>query len=321
MENKKYEISKKLKDLGFPQLKDEAYGRYSDGKATMEGFNKEIMKIFIPQHTNQKIGGGWTFVNTFVKYSKDSIVDNADEAEVILISGATMVDREFMNSMKDAGKKIVLRVDNIPKNSRNRNTGTSRLKEFAQMADLVVYQSHWAKKFLMPFLGKDGPVIINGADQEIFNTEGSKQPKEGAKQYVFVQYNRDETKEWHRAWYEFQMISRANAGAHLWIIGRFSPEQEKYNFDFFMGEKYRYIGVVGPEDMAEYLRAADVLLLPYFNDACSNTLVEARACGVKEVWQNCTGGNLQIMNSPVNMLTAKRMVYEYMIEFNKLINK
>ena len=36
-------------------------------------------------------------------------------------------------------KPVVVRVDNIPRNSRNRNTGTSRLRDFTMLADKVVY--------------------------------------------------------------------------------------------------------------------------------------------------------------------------------------
>ncbi len=281
------------------------------------------MNIHLANHSKQGLGGGWTFLANFAKYlgrlEGIHLVPSDLGADVIFISGATMVERNYISKNKAQGKKIVLRVDNIPKNSRNRNTGTSRLKDFAEMADLVVYQSEWAKEYIMPFIKRDGPVIINGADHEIFKPNGNRQPKEGSRQYAFIQYNRDETKQWHQAWYEFQMRHRSEADAHLWLIGQFSPENVQYNFDFYMGEKFRHVGVIGaPADMAEYLRSVDCLLVPYFNDACSNTIIEARLCGVQGFFQNGSGGNRQILTAPLEQLTARRMVDDYVAAIKKL---
>lgn len=281
------------------------------------------MRILIGNESKQSLGGGWTFLRNFEKYAdrmNDVVfVDSMDDADIYFISGATMVKRESVLEAKAKGLKIVLRVDNIPKNSRNRNTGTSRLYDFAQLADLVIYQSDWAKRYITPFIKKSGPVIMNGADHEIFNTTGSKQIKEGHRQYLFAQYNRDETKCWHEAWYDYIQASRDHA-AHLWIVGNFSPEQVQYNFDFFMGEKFRYVGVLdNPADFAEYLRSTDELLIPYYNDACSNTLIEARLCGVRNIRCNITGGNNQIMDTPTDLLTAKFMTQEYLEAMRELL--
>lgn len=258
------------------------------------------MKIYLANNSKQKVGGGWTFLRTFEKYlakAGEQVVQSADDADVVFLSGATMVDRDTFDGWKKQGKKIVLRVDNIPRNSRNRNTGTSRLYDFAQGADLVIYQSFWAKDYIKPFILRDGPVILNGADTDFFNTTGVKQPKDGQPQYAYVQFNRDETKQWHQAWYEFIMAFRKNNQAHLWIIGQFSPENVEYNFDFFMGEKFKYQGVIDdPSHMAEFMRSTDVLYLPYYNDACSQTMIEALMCGCV-VAHNGTGGGNEIQNT------------------------
>lgn len=277
------------------------------------------MTIYLPNLSQQSIGGGWTFLRTFLKYAPHAVTSWHPDVDAVLISGATMVQRSDVEAWKKQGKKIVLRVDNIPRNSRNRNTGTSRLYDIAQMADLVVYQSEWARLYISPFLKKDGPVILNGADHEIFRPDGPAQPKEGAPQYLYVQYNRDETKQWHQAWYEYLMIQRSNPNAHLWIAGNFSPELQAVKFDFFQGERFRYVGVIDrPEDMAEHYRGADIVTLPYFNDACSQTLIEARLCGAA-LSVNGTGGNPEILASPLEHLKADYMVGRYMEEIEKVL--
>ena len=281
------------------------------------------MKIHLINNSNQAIGGGWTFLRTFEKYLKQKDIEVTErilDADIVFVSGATMVQRDLLIEAKEKyGKKIVLRIDNIPRNSRNRNTGTSRLYDFAQVADLVVYQSKWAKDYIRPFVRKDGVVILNGADTDIFNTEIEGMPKDGSPQYLYVQYNRDETKQWHVAWYDYIIAQRLNPKAHLWIAGNFSPEQKEYNFDFFMDEKFEYLGVIPVSvEMARILRGTDKLLIPYFNDACSQTLVEALNCGVKDIVANNTGGTPEIINAPIEHLSGSYMTDRYIEEMKKL---
>ena len=279
------------------------------------------MKIYLANESSQKLGGGWTFLNNLKKVLKDKItfVDKYEDCDVYFISGATMVTREQVKKAKELGKKIVLRVDNIPKNSRNRNTGTSRLKDFAEMADLIIYQSTWCKDYVGGWLGIDGPVIINGVDTNVFSKRGAMMKKEGSPQYLFSRYNRDESKRWDEAWYYYQMIQRQNKDANLWIVGNFSQEQIEYSFDFYNDEKYTYFGVIDNQEyLAQILRSADVLLVPYFNDACSNTILEARACGCKiePLLSGMTGGTPDLMN--LEDMSLERMGSEYLDVLSKL---
>lgn len=282
------------------------------------------MNINLVNQSKQGLGGGWTFLRTFEKYLRKQGVNVTDtfSSEIVFISGATMVKRDDVTRWKREGKKIVLRVDNIPRNSRNRGAGTPRLYDFAQMADLVIYQSEWARDYIMPFIKKDGPVILNGADTDIFKTDGEARPREGTPQYLYARFSRDETKMWEIAWYDYIRIQRLFVNANLWIVGQFSPEVTQYNFDFFMNEKFQYLGIQDdPEDMAEIYRGTDVLIIPYFNDGCSQTLIEARNCGVKGYGFGLTGktgGAPEIMAAPLEVLSAEYMTKKYVEEIKKI---
>uniref|UniRef100_A0A7C4TYC1 Glycosyltransferase family 1 protein n=1 Tax=Caldisericum exile TaxID=693075 RepID=A0A7C4TYC1_9BACT len=277
------------------------------------------MKIFIPMESKQTLGGGWTWIRTFTKFSKDwaTITHNQEEKhDLCLIAGVTQTSRETIIREKENKIPIVLRIDNIPRNSRNRNTGTSRLYDFAQWADLVVYQSSWAKRYIMPFIKKDGPVIINGADETIFRPEGEKIRKDGEPQYLYSRFNRDETKRWELAWYQYILIQRKNPNAHLWIVGNFSFEHLEYNFDFFQGERYKYWGIIdNPELLAQIYRSADYLMYTYWNDACSQTLIECLLCGIEPIYYELSGGAKEIKESfekyGREYLMATRMCKEY----------
>jgi glycosyltransferase involved in cell wall biosynthesis len=285
------------------------------------------MKIYLANDSKQTVGGGWTFLSNLKegikRISKNvEFVDNISKCDIFFISGATMVTRETVRLAQAAGKKIVLRIDNIPRNSRNRNTGTSRLKDFAQMADLVIYQSEWSREYVGGWLKKEGVVIYNGVDTKIFNKDGEKIPKEGNPQYLYSRYNRDESKRWDEAWYFYQMIHRKNSKAHLWIVGNFSNEQVEYSFDFYNNEKYTYWGVVEDKNtLSVILRSADVLLVPYFNDACSNTILEAMACGcqIEPLVSGLTGGTPGLFN--IKDMSIERMASQYLYELQKIYEK
>lgn len=244
------------------------------------------MKVYLPKYEPTRQGGGWSFQSNFVKGAErvckdmDSLIITSDytEAEFFLIAGASMLQRDEVLKAKQDGKKIVLRVDNFLKNSRNRNTGMTRMKDFADWADLVIYQSEWARNFLSPFLQeKRSVVILNSVDETIFNPKGMK--LDGAVTYLYSRYNRDESKNWPIAQYWYQKIHQQDPTSRLYIAGNFSPELIENEFDFYAGENVKYFGILPPENMADVYRACEYFMYPYFNDACSNTLIEALMCG------------------------------------------
>jgi len=238
-----------------------------------------------------------------------------------------MVGWKTAERAKELGVKLVVRLDNVPRNSRNRNTGTSRLKGFAQMADEVVWQCYWARGYLFDYVGKEGVIIYNGVDLDIFKPEGAYMDF-GRKEniYIYSRFNRDETKNWEVAWYEFQLIYRENPNAKLVIVGKFSPETKEYNFDFFRGEKLDFRGIIiEPEIMARTLRGCSKMLAVYYNDCFSNTYLEALACGVKLTSVNMSGGTPEILelfkNKGIEYFSLERVAKDYEKVFEKVLNK
>lgn len=290
------------------------------------------MKIHLLNDSKQGLGGGWTFMGNFAKglkqFPEHQIVNSIEESDLCFVSGATMVTRQTIDRVQELGKKLVTRLDNVPRNSRNRNTGTSRLKEFAERADGVVWQCNWAKEwlggsFIKP---KKETIIYNGVDTDIFKPDGEKRnfrdnPEQ--KIYLFSRFSRDETKNWEVAWYDFQREHLKNNNIKLIIVGSFSQEQMDYNFDFFQGEKIQYLGVIdNPNEMAKILRGCDYFMATYFNDAYSNTYLEALMCGVNPHSVSWTGGTPELMTNAAMRTDKsnglKRMVGDYLDFFATL---
>lgn len=257
------------------------------------------MKTHLLNYEPNRIGGGWTAS----RYLADGLGHVPyDEADVVLITGPTMASHEEVKKAKQDDKKIVLRVDNAVRDSRNRGTGMTRLKAFSEAADLIIYQSQWAKEFLMPFTKKDGVVILNGVDTSTFKSSSSRPENDT---YLYVRSSRDEGKGWINAWYWF-----VNKTGTLEIVGKFSRENLEYGFDFYNGEKFRFMGE--QSYMPDVYSRNKYFLYSYWMDACSNTLLEARASGCEIIDVHGalkTGGAPEIM--ACEDISVSRMVNEY----------
>lgn len=242
------------------------------------------MKIHIANKSKQQLGGGFTFIRNFTDALGTTVdlVECVEDCDIYFIPSASMVERSDVEFARQMKKKVVLRVDNIPRNSRNRNTGTSRLYDFAQAADGVIYQSAWAQDYVGYFLNVDkkSVVIHNGVNMDYFHPNGRTENTRTT--YLYVHYNRDENKRFPEAAMDFHYKWRKDKNIRLMLIGRFSKELIQSNFDFYMNEPFKWVGVIeDPQVMGNMMRQCDVLLYPSFSDACPNTMIEALACGLK----------------------------------------
>jgi glycosyltransferase involved in cell wall biosynthesis len=281
------------------------------------------MKIFIPNVSSQKLGGGFTALRNLKKGLGDlgcEFVNSWPLCDVVLIVGVSMTDMEDVEEAKKAGKKIVFRVDNIPRKSRNkRGRVYSKMKRLGELADKIVYQSRWAQKYAEYLIGypEKSCVIYNGVDQSIFYPASTFI----FNKYLFVQFNRDDNKRYGEALYYFHMLWRKNKKISLTLVGQFSPELVEADFDFFDGENFTYIPPIeNPEEMAEIYRQHAVLLFPAFCDAAPNTVLEARACGLDVELVNPVGGTKEMLDKNLD-ISLERMSKEYACLLQMLINK
>lgn len=249
--------------------------------------SKQQIKIYAPT-TKEAIGGGWSFYRNFKKGMKDKVqfVDSWNECDIFFITGVTIVDLNEVREAREAGKKIVFRVDNVPRKSRNRrSTPHERMKEVAELSDVVIYQSEWAEEYCKP-LCDEGTVIYNGVDTDIFNKPKEEDPSRKNK-YLFIYHGKNEHKGFHTAHYMFQQIFRKNPNAEFHFVYDFGSEMRGMfdsNFDFWNGEKYVYSAPMHrPEDVAELMQQCGTLIYPSICDASPNTVLEARACGMEVI--------------------------------------
>lgn len=290
------------------------------------------MKVYIPNTSEQSIGGGWTFLRNFKKGMAQHIelVDNVEKCDLLFIVSASMTDADDVERAHAQGKKIVFRVDNIPKKSRNkRGRIYDKMRRYGELADVVVFQSEWAKEYAGFLTGVENSIVIyNGVDIDIFNTNDRQVKGDidlGPSNYLFVQFNRDDNKRWPEAAYHYHMVWRKNKKARLTIVGKFSPENfnddGSPHFDFFGNEPITYIPPVeDPDVMASIYKDHEVLLFPAFGDAAPNTVLEAIACGMQIELVNPVGGTVEMVSNKFD-LSLGRMCTEYNALFNLVFDQ
>src|SRR3990167_837957 len=242
------------------------------------------MKIHIPIYDRNGIGGGWSFLRNLEKGLKSDcyFVDNLCEADILFIAGPTLAIHEIVESAERLGKPIVLRVDNIPEDYRNRGTALSRLKIFSEKADVVVYQSEWARGYVGGYTGVDGTVIYNGVDKNIFKPTTNKiELKDcaldkldaltytSAHRVLYVRSSTNESKRWQEAKYFFREMWLKNRIAKLSVVGNFGDYVKLYGDDFIgrytlgaFDEPIEYLGQLNTaEQMAKVMRNSDEILI------------------------------------------------------------
>jgi glycosyltransferase involved in cell wall biosynthesis len=277
------------------------------------------MKIYLPTINNHSVGGGWTFMRNIIsgmkKYHNDiEFVTDVDSADVLLVSGVTLVDPETLNKAKEKGKKIIFRVDNIPRKSRNKRSRVySNMKNYAKLADAVVFQSEWAKDYAGFLTGTEkSHIIYNGVDTDIFfRAPESDDGRFNSLKYLYIQSQNNDNKRFPEAAYLFHQYWKQDKNISLTILGEFNSELINADFDFFAGEDVVFLGVIpDPYALAKVYQEHDVLLFPAFADASPNTVLEARACGLHIEGVNPIGGTKELLNPELD-ISLERMCSDY----------
>lgn len=277
------------------------------------------MRIYCPntKEGQHVVGGGWTFLRNFRKAMAPhaQFVESWREAECVFVTGVTMADLSEVREAHEAGVPIVFRVDNVPRKSRNRrSTPHERMRELAEMATVVVYQSEWAKRYCFPLCG-DGTVVYNGVDTDLFRMNPDALPPHP--RYLFAYHGKNEQKGFWTAHLLFQMEARRDREAEFFFVndfGRDGPELAESNYDFWNGEKHLHLPrYETPEEMVTLMQSCTHLIYPAVCDASPNVVLEARACGLTVVGAapRELAGTQELLDLPFEDIGLERMGHEY----------
>ncbi len=280
------------------------------------------MKVLIPCDTNPNgISGGLTFIRNFKRGLEELGHTISDiGGHICLIPGATMVKRETFYNIKKQ-MPVVLRIDGIPEDWRNRGSGTTRLKEYAKEADALVYQSEFSLDYVGSLLGRKGAVIYNGVDYSIFSPSGEEAdlPK-GNPRILHIMYRQDPNKRPEEVITFYRSVQMLNKEARLILVGRYPKDWANYKFGFFAGEHYTHIESAREHELAKIMRACDVMWYPSFADPCPNIVLEALACGLPVTRTNKIGGTRELIKRGAPD-SVKAMAEQYVSLFDLILRK
>jgi glycosyltransferase involved in cell wall biosynthesis len=284
-----------------------------------------MIKVCIENNSSTTIGGGFRFLENFRKglQGKVEFVDKVEDCDIFFMFSISAVEKGNIYRAKELGKKIILRCDNIPRKSRNtRCSPVERLAEFGKMADWVVYQSEWCRRYAGYFIQNNSwSIINNGVDTSIFNKENR---KSDGKTYLYINFNDNPNKRFDEALYWFDLAWREDNKSHLVIAGnapRVYLEHPEFNWDLPTKGYVNFIDVQHtPEEVANVMKHCDYLLFPSFAEAYPNTVLEALACGMEIIHFCKEGGTREaINNSIIKVKPIQEMADEYLHIFNSLI--
>ena len=247
------------------------------------------MKIFF---NGQSIPGAWGGGNQFIKclkkyrVTKDMLTNKSDEADIIFFNSHQ--DFKQIINLKSAypDKKFVHRIDGPMRLYNNMSDNRDDIVYYLNksIATATVFQSKYSfeKNIDMGItLTPLHTTIHNSVDSDIFYRQTDKKKnnklnliaaswspniRKGFKYYQFLDENLD-----------FSKYNLSFAG------------QSPLEFT-----NIKNLGVLKPEPLAEQLRLSDAYLTASENDPCSNSLIEALACGLPVLALN-SGGHPELV--------------------------
>lgn len=101
---------------------------------------------------------------------------------------------------------------------------------------------------------------------------------------------------------------------HLHVAGGRNPSKYiKLAEKYAVAERVRFLGKVS--DMPEFYGRSDIFILPSFYDACSNSVLEALACGLPVISSKDNGSSYflpenQVIDDPANYSRLAEMIQE-----------
>jgi glycosyltransferase involved in cell wall biosynthesis len=242
-------------------------------------------------------GGPGTFGNTLKKYiprltnNKYKIVDQ-DSPAVKYILSIAFLNAEILQAAKkrDPSIKFIERMDGLPfvsylgdnsgqKPGEIQECALKVMKDNYELADLIVWQSEFAKKVWEPYVDttKKSVVIYNGVDTEIFNTSGPHISLPGNKTKILIN-------SWsifpHKRADLIEGIAKQYPNIDFHLVGNyFSLDTAKTMELFSQLPNIMYYGPVkAPKQLVNLYRSTDAMLFLSEHEGCSNTALEAAAC-------------------------------------------
>ncbi len=256
-------------------------------------------------------GGGNQFLRGLkAAFKKMGVYSEIENADIILFNSHQDIDKVIKARKKYTDKFFVHRIDgpirlyNTMEDRRDSITNTAN----KYIADATVYQSEWSRKANIE-MGLESnsfeTTIINGVDVDIFNRIGRK--AFGKKDKIRIIAS---------SW-----SANMNKGFEVYKYLDETLDFSKYEM-IFVGNspvQFQNIKSIEPKEssgLAEILKQQDIYITASKKDPCSNSLIEALACGLPAICYN-DGGHPEILNDAGFLFEHKEEIPELLVQVIK----
>jgi glycosyltransferase involved in cell wall biosynthesis len=193
----------------------------------------------------------------------------------------------FVNLYRMQKLTIVHRIDGpiAPHRNGDRSFDDLCFQFNGNFASASIIQSHWtyARLIEMGYQAVHPVVIHNAVDPEIFHAQGR------------IPFDR--TRKIRLISTSWSSNVRKGGPVYKWIEEHLDWERFEYTFVGRASERFERIHMVEPvpsRELADILRRHDLYITASQGDPCSNSLIEAQACGLPALYRN-DGGHPELV--------------------------
>ncbi len=270
------------------------------------------MKINIQYHkTNKAWGGGNQFLTYLEKefIKKKIYTKKISQADIIIINSFENFNKIIELKYKYPNKKIVHRMDGLTQLYNNLFDKRDLLSFFLnkEVACATIYQSKWSKSKitkLSKFINKEQEVIINSVDKNIFfNKKNTKFKKNNKLKLISSSWSKNYKK-------GFKIIK--------WLDENLDFKKFEYTFVGNSPIKFKNIKMIKPLNskmLNNELNKHNIFISPTQKEACSNSILEANACGLY-TFALKDGGNPEIIHDQKCLFKNQKDLMDKLENFN-----
>jgi glycosyltransferase involved in cell wall biosynthesis len=181
--------------------------------------------------------------------------------------------------------KIVQRIDGSAQDYGRGTVWDYRQAKVNRIADLTIFQSKYGRYATREKFGvirKDGPVIHNPVDTELFAPDGTRSSIPSSPRIGYVGFSTNPKKGVD----QFYRVAKKNPDLEFILVGPFKQRSGFRNI--------HYTGYVNRHEVAGLLRNCHFFVFFSQNEACPNVVLEAMATGLPVLYLD-SGGTRELV--------------------------
>jgi len=270
------------------------------------------MKIYIEYNITKKAHGGGNQFLRALKKEFDNLglySDNVAESDIVLFNSHHNVERLYNLKKRYPNKIYVHRLDGPMRlyNQMNDTRDDVVYNLNQKIATATVFQSLWSMKKNFELGMRDNKpraVIQNSVDSSIFNQNYEKEFSDKIR-LISTSFSSNYRK--GHKYYQF-LDSHLNFDKHEYVFVGNSPVKYK---------NIKPAGCLDSHGVAKYLKKSDIYVTASENDPCSNSLMEAIACGLKILALN-GGGHPEIVKNKACLFDSEEHLLKKIMDCDSL---